>query len=63
MYYRIEDITWMNDCYRDYFSPKKEEKIKVILLNINGIKIGEWRVKNNQVWDFGQGSNTDIVTL
>ena len=59
----IDNTITMNNYHRDYFSPKKEEEIMVISLNVNRLKTEGWKAKNDIVRDFILELDADIVAL
>jgi hypothetical protein len=61
--YKIDNASTMDDFYRDHFSPKKEDEITVISLNINSLRTEGWKVKNDLVRDFTLGLDANIVTM
>ena len=45
--YKMDYTNFLNEPFRDYFSPNKEEEIMVVSTNINGLKTKGWKAKND----------------
>ena len=61
--HRINNTRVIEEVYGDQFYSDKDEKIIVLLLNVNRIRTEGWLVKNDLFRDFILGSKVDIIAL